>query len=227
MPSSPAACSAGFQIAARNHDRGICPSVDSTRGQILWSVRHVAALLEYREIGHHSRRVRHRGAQLAHMVPAFHWLRFVKGPPGSRQHPSGSRHTAWYTASYTKATVWRGPPSCLRFPGAFRLPSFASWPSCPATDIRIPRGPPTSGRSPPPDRDGVSMFRTGEIRPGPGAPYTPGPWCSHGRRGNSGHHCRLPAAGPVLRCRIPSPEFWVTKLTGVHLIRPSRSFPCL
>jgi len=111
--------------------------------------------------------------------------------------------------------------SCLRFPAAFRLPSFASWPSCPATDIRVPRGPPTSGRSSPPDRDGVSMFRTGEIRPVPGAPYTPGPWCSHGRHRNPGHHCRLPAAGPVLRCRIPSPEFWVTKLTGVHLIRPS------
>ena len=30
------------------------------------------------------------------------------------------------------------------------------------------------------DCDGVSMFRTGESRPVSGAPYTPGPWCSHG-----------------------------------------------
>ncbi len=32
----------------------------------------------------------------------------------------------------------------------------------------------------PPDCDGVSMFHTAEIRPVPGASYTPGPWCSHG-----------------------------------------------
>ncbi len=33
----------------------------------------------------------------------------------------------------------------------------------------------------PPDRDGVSMFRTGESRLVSGASYTPGPRCSHGR----------------------------------------------
>jgi hypothetical protein len=51
--------------------------------------------------------------------------------------------------------------------------------------------------------DGVSMFRTAEIRPVSGASCTPGPWCSHGRRGNFGHHCRISAAGPVLRCCLP------------------------
>ena len=50
------------------------------------------------------------------------------------------------------------------------------------------------------------MFRTGELRPVSGAPSTPGPWCSHGRLLDFGHHCRLPAAGPVLRYRLPSPE---------------------
>src|SRR5438067_1252548 len=35
-------------------------------------------------------------------------------------------------------------------------------------------------------------------------PFTPGPWCSHDRRLNSGHHCRLPATGPVPRSHIPS-----------------------
>ena len=49
-------------------------------------------------------------------------------------------------------------------------------------------------------RDGVSMFRTGEMRPVSGAPYTPRPWCSHGRHRNFDHHCRVPAAGPFLRC---------------------------
>jgi hypothetical protein len=79
----------------------------------------------------------------------------------------------------------------------------------------------------PPDHDGVSMFRTGESRPVSGAPYTPGPWCSHGRHRNFGHHCRLSTAGPVPRCHFPSPELWVTRLAGVHTIRPFRSFPCL
>jgi hypothetical protein len=73
----------------------------------------------------------------------------------------------------------------------------------------------------PPDRDGVSMFRTGESRLVSGAPYTPGPWCSHGRHRNFGHHCRLSTAGPVPRCHFPSPKFWVTRLAGVHAIRPS------
>jgi hypothetical protein len=91
----------------------------------------------------------------------------------------------------------------------------------PATNIRFPHGRPTSGWSAPPDRDGVSMFRTGETRPVSGAPYTPGPWCSHGRRVDSGHHCRLPAAGPIHRCRLPSPVLSVTRLTGIHVIRPS------
>jgi len=50
------------------------------------------------------------------------------------------------------------------------------------------------------------MFRTGELRPVSGAPYAPGPWCSRGRQLDFGHHCRLPAAGPVLRCHIPSLE---------------------
>lgn len=47
--------------------------------------------------------------------------------------------------------------------------------------------------------DGVSMFRTGELRPVSGASYTPGSWCSRGRHRNFGHHCRIAAADPVLR----------------------------
>jgi hypothetical protein len=107
-----------------------------------------------------------------------------------------------------------------RFPAAFRLPPFASWPSFPATDIRFPYGLPTGGWSAPPDHDGVSMFHTGEMRPVPGAPYTPGPWCSHGRHRNFDHHCHLPAAGPVLRCRFPSPG-----VLGNEACRGSRHSP--
>jgi hypothetical protein len=77
----------------------------------------------------------------------------------------------------------------------------------------------------PPDCDGVSMFHTAEIRPVPGAPYTPGPWCSHGRHRNFSHHCRLPAAGPFPRCCFHLPGFWVTKLTEVHFRSPFPVFP--
>jgi hypothetical protein len=81
----------------------------------------------------------------------------------------------------------------------------------PATDFRFPHGRPIGGWSCPPSRDGVSMFRTGEIRPVSGVSYTPGPWCSHGRHRNFSHHCRLPTAGPVLRWCIPSSEVLVNE----------------
>jgi hypothetical protein len=128
---------------------------------------------------------------------------------------------AWYAASYARATVVGGSVMRCRFPVAFRLPPLACWPSFPATDIRFPYGRPTGGWSNPPDRDGVSMFHTAELRPVSGAPYTPGPWCSRGRHRNFSHHCRLPAAGPFPRCCFHHPRFAITRLTGVHVIRPS------
>jgi len=51
-----------------------------------------------------------------------------------------------------------GPVACLRFPVVFRLPPFASWPSCPATGFRLPCGRPTGGRSFPPDLTGIPCF---------------------------------------------------------------------
>lgn len=120
-----------------------------------------------------------------------------------------------------------GPVTCSRFPVAFRLPPFASWPSCPATDLRLPHGRPTGDWSSPPDHDGVSMFRTGESRPVSGAPYTPGPWYSHGRHRNSGHHCHLSTAGPVSPVRRPiSGALGNEAYRGSHH-SPFRSFPCL
>ena len=120
-----------------------------------------------------------------------------------------------------------GPVTRPRFPAAFRLPPFASWPSCPAPDIRLPCGRPTGGRSSPPDLSGVSMFRIGETRPVSGASCTPGPWCSHDRASHTGHHCRLPAVGPVLRWSFHLPKFWITRLTEIHLCSPFRPSPCL
>jgi len=49
----------------------------------------------------------------------------------------------------------------------------------PAAGIHFPHGPPISEILSL-NYDGVSMFRTAEMRPVTGAPYTPGPWCSRG-----------------------------------------------
>jgi hypothetical protein len=62
-----------------------------------------------------------------------------------------------------------------RFPAAFRPPAFASWASCPAREFSPtydrPTGPPFLHG---PDPGEVSMFRTHEIRLGPGVLSTPG-----------------------------------------------------
>ena len=83
------------------------------------------------------------------------------------------------------------------FPAAFRLPAFASWASCPARGLRPscdrPTAPPGSGADP----SGVSMFRTRETRPGPGALCTPGTAVPARPRVNPvTAACRLATAGP-------------------------------
>ncbi len=71
-----------------------------------------------------------------------------------------------------------------RFPAAFRLPAFASWASCPARGFRPSHDRPTAPPAGSADPSRVSMFRTHETRPGPGALFTPGttvptrPWGS-------------------------------------------------
>jgi hypothetical protein len=114
------------------------------------------------------------------------------------------------------------------FPSPFGVSPFASWPSCSRPGFPRPlrfayrwlvisTGP-----------DGVPMFRIGEIRPGSGALYTPGPWCSHDRLVDSGHHCRH-LKRLVLSSGDPShhPELCLTRLTRVHIHSPFRSSPCL
>jgi hypothetical protein len=61
------------------------------------------------------------------------------------------------------------------------------------------------------DLDGVSMFRTNEIRVGSGAPCTPGLRCSHSRRSRFDCRCRFSAASPALRCFSHLPELPITK----------------
>jgi hypothetical protein len=111
---------------------------------------------------------------------------------------------------------------CHRFPVSFRLPPLACravlYP--PRISASLTVGLPTAGHLPL-DPDGISMFRTDKIRPVSGAPYTPGPWCSHGRWSDISHHCHLSVAGPVPRFCFPSPGVEVSRLAGVHVIHPS------
>jgi hypothetical protein len=72
------------------------------------------------------------------------------------------------------------------------------------------------------DPDGVSMFRTNEIRVGSGAPFTPGQRCSHSRRKRTSCRCRSSATSPALRSFSCLPELRVTKPhQGFTLVHPS------
>ena len=72
------------------------------------------------------------------------------------------------------------------------------------------------------DLDGVSMFRTNEMRVGSGAPFTPGLRCSHNRRKRIGCRCRSSATSPALRSFSCLPELRVTKPhQGFTLVHPS------
>ena len=94
----------------------------------------------------------------------------------------------------------------------------------PAAGIRFPHGPPISEILSL-NYDGVSMFRTAEMRPVSGASFTPGPWCSHGCHLDYSHHCRLPAAGPFPRYCFHLPGFWLTELAEIHSRSPFPVFP--
>jgi hypothetical protein len=73
----------------------------------------------------------------------------------------------------------------------------------PATDVRSPYGRPTIGRSLRWTVAGFpcsALLRCDRYRV---PPYTPGPWCSHGRHRNFSHHRRFSATCPVLRLFLP------------------------
>jgi hypothetical protein len=107
-----------------------------------------------------------------------------------------------------------------RFPVVFRPPSFASWPSYPATEFRVPCGPPTGGWSPPPDLTGFprsALVRYDRCRVPPlprdrGAPMadaeTSATTAASQRRALFSGTASIP------------PEFWMTRLTEVHVRSP-------
>ena len=87
-----------------------------------------------------------------------------------------------------------------RFPVAFRLPAFASR----SSDARRGVGPSSRSayRTRPkdaPDLDGVTAFRTNELRPGWVPPIPQGRWCSPGRVASPTGPRRFPAAVPKPR----------------------------
>jgi len=87
------------------------------------------------------------------------WFQRLVGSSSSKGHPA---HVSSLRAQAPGLVcgqlsendrVWRVRSSCPGFPVAFRLPPFASWPSCPATDVRSPCGRPT----------GWLVFSTGPV----------------------------------------------------------------
>jgi hypothetical protein len=78
-----------------------------------------------------------------------------------------------------------------RFPGAFRLPAFASWSSLPAGGLGLPHGRLTGPCHQEPDPNGIVTLCMQEIRPGRVPSMPRGRWCSHGRNGIIGRHLPL------------------------------------
>jgi hypothetical protein len=119
-------------------------------------------------------------------------------------------------------TAIGGTALSSRFPVAFRLPAFASWAILSRPGLFLSHDRPTRHRTRCRDLDGVSMFRTNEIRVGSGAPFTPGLRCSHSQRKRISCHCRSSATSPALRSFSCLPELRVTKPhQGFTLVHPS------
>ena len=116
-------------------------------GQVLRSVHHAQCT----QIDHHGGRVARRGA-LTPPDPrssvAWAWTRqratrLTSAPLRAQTLRSGMRPVI------RARPCWEGSVTRPRFPAAFRLPPFASWPSCPIPDLRSPCGRPTGGWSVP------------------------------------------------------------------------------
>lgn len=129
-----------------------------------------------------------------------------KGHPAHVSSRSGPDTRSGMRPVIRARPSWEGSVTSPRFPAAFRLPPLASWPSCSRhgfpPSLRSAYRRLVSSAGP----DGVPMFHTSELRPVSGASCTPGPWCSRGQRGDTSHHCRLPAAGPVPQSCYHPPE---------------------
>jgi hypothetical protein len=143
-----------------------------------------------------------------------------QGSPDPRQRPFGPGHQARYPASYPGPPA-EGPAIMSWFPAAFRPPAFACrvilFP--PGNWAFLTVGLPGTLR---PDPDGVSTFRTSEIRPGWVPPRPRGRRCSPGQMPCPASACRFPAASPFHPA--PASHRGATlheASTEVHAIHPS------
>ena len=116
--------------------------------------------------------------------------------------------------------AWRRRPSCPGFPSPFgRRRSLLGHP-VPAGELGLPHGRLT-GRDSRPDPDGVTAFRTHELRPGWVPSLPRGRRCSPGRSRAPTGACRFSAASPCTPPRIPPAGLLHEASTRVHAIHPS------
>ena len=118
-----------------------------------------------------------------------------------RQHPFGSGPQAGIRP-VIRGDHLEEQPCRPRFPVAFRPPAFASWASCSRRGVR-PSSRSAYRAASGPDPDGVSTFRTHEIRPGwvPSIPRDGGVLPA-GRRSPAGA-CRLLSGQPCTPLNHP------------------------
>jgi hypothetical protein len=143
----------------------------------------------------------------------------LTGSPGSRQLPFGPG-TCPVSGRLSRPTPWKGTSRWPGFPLPFgRRHSLLGHPFPPG----IPPLLRSAYRQPEPaDHDGVSTFRTREMRPD-WAPSLPrDQWCSHGpSRSLARHLPSLTGTGPVPRlCRHLSGVTVNEASARVHAIRP-------
>ena len=176
--------------------------------------------------GHVLGSVHRHGRLTCPSVPAYPALR-LKGSPATRQPAFAAGHQARYPAGYTDSTRLEDRYSAPAFPLPFgRRRSLLGRP-VPARGLGSPYGRLTGGaQAAPPDPDGVSTFRTHEMRPGRVSSLPRERRCSlrpSGRpRSPSAALQRLAPATPVLHtdpgCQIDEAS---TRIQGHSPFRPS------
>ena len=124
----------------------------------------------------------------------------------------------------SETTGRRGQPPRPGFLAPFgRRHSLLGHP-IPAKELGLPHGRLTGSEEP--DPDGVTAFRTHELRPGWVPPIPRGQWCSPGRVASPTGTRRFPAAVPLPRHDIPPCEAPLHEAsTGVQSRSPVRSSP--
>ena len=170
--------------------------------------------------------VHHHGRLTGPSVPAYPAL-CLKGSPATRQPAFAAGHQARYPASYTDRTRLEDRSRAPAFLLPFGRRHWLLGRPVPARESGFPYGRLAGGaQAAPPDPDGVSTFRTHEMRPGRVSSLPRGRRCSprpSGRpRSPSAALQRLAPATPVPLtdpgCQIDEAS---TRIQGHSPFRPS------